>query len=100
VVRGLEKVHPHVFFREVVDGQITRLVHELGAAAVGHGLTGEQGPHPARGVLEVEYVVLGGLHLEVEYLLALVAERPCPDSQRHTLLLSELATPIWYTRGL
>ena len=36
-----------------------RLVHELDAAAVGHGLAAQHYPHPARGVLEVEQWSLG-----------------------------------------
>src|SRR5215203_405511 len=96
VVRGLEEVHPHVFFGEIVDGQMPRLVHELDAAAVGHGLAAQHHPHPAWGVLKIKHVVTGGLYLEVERLFTLVAERSGPDRQRHSLLLGRLATSACY----
>ena len=65
----------HVFLGKVVDGQMTLLVHELHAATVGHGLAVEDGPHPFRGILEVEGVGFQYRGVEVERAGALFAER-------------------------
>src|SRR5215217_6652740 len=82
-IRGLEKVHPHVGSGEVVDRQVSLLVHELYPPAVSHGLAAEHYPHPAWRVLEEEHVVSGRPHLEIERLVALVAERSRPDRKGH-----------------
>src|ERR671913_338607 len=50
-IRGLEEVHPHVLSGEVVDWQMSLLVHELYPPAVCHGLAAEHHPHPAWRVL-------------------------------------------------
>jgi hypothetical protein len=72
---GLEKVHPHIRSREIVDRHVSLLVHELYPPAVSHGLVAEQYLHPAWRILEVQHVVSGPQHLEIERLVALVAER-------------------------
>src|SRR5215211_9439315 len=74
VVRGLEKVHPHILLGEVVDRQVSLLVHELYPPAVSNGLAAEHHPHPARRVLEEQHVISWRLHLAIERLVALITE--------------------------
>src|SRR5215208_5447110 len=79
VVCGLEKVHPHALSGEVVDWQVSLFVQELYPPAVSYGLAAEHYPHPSWRILEEQHVVSGRLHLEIERLVALVAERSRPD---------------------
>jgi Recombinase zinc beta ribbon domain len=82
-IRGLEEVHPHIRSGEVVDRQVSLLVNELYPPAVSHDLAAEHHPHPAWRVLEKQHVVSGRPHLEIERLVALVAERSRPDRKSH-----------------
>src|SRR5215210_3806985 len=97
VVRGLEKVHPHILLGEVVDRQVPCLVQELDAAAVRDRLAAEHHPHAAWGVLEVQGVRLEHGSVEVEDTFAPLAEWSALDRQCHVrsyrLLLSQYLTP-------
>ena len=57
VICLLQQVHAHVVHREVVDGQMPRLVHHLHAGGIGHGLAIEYDPHPARAALDDDLVL-------------------------------------------
>src|SRR5215212_5026251 len=83
VVRVLEKVHAHVLFGEVVDGQVSRLVQELDVAAVRDGLAAEHHPHAAWGILEVKGVRLEHGRVEVENTCAPLAEWSALDRKCH-----------------
>src|SRR5215213_14876 len=103
VVCGLEKVHPHVPSGEVVDRQVSLLMHKLYPPAVSHGFAAEHRPHPPRGVLEVQHMVPRGFNLKIKRLLALITERSGPDRKGHRSPLSiyhRLKVQLWELRLL
>ena len=82
MVGGLEQVHAHLRFREVIDGQVELLVQKLGVAAVNDCLAREGRTDAARQVLEVDNA-LTSRNIEVEDTARAMAERARADSERH-----------------
>jgi hypothetical protein len=83
LLASLEQVLADVAEREVVDGQVPRLVQELRVCRVDHGLPGEERSDPLGHRIEVDDRAGRRLDLHVEAAGRLLGERALACGERH-----------------
>src|SRR4029078_7705561 len=97
LLASFEQVGADVAEREVVNGQVPRLVQELRVARVDDGLPGEERTDPLRHRGEKEHRAGRRLDLHVETAGRLLGERASAGGQAHAW--SNAPMPTVVTRG-